>query len=108
MRTIHQVHKVCERGTIVSNVCPLYLSVKATLTFLIAISIAHGAKGPVAQLSPQTMAFCDLLGIDDPIALLLKAEGNTSFVHPASSAVCAIYPMNKGPIDVSYLKTILI
>lgn len=35
----------------------------------------NSTRQPDAQLNPQTMAFCKSLGIDDPIALLYKAEG---------------------------------
>lgn len=41
----------------------------------------HGHGQPTAQLNPQTTFFCDLLGIDDPIALLLKEEGNFQSVE---------------------------
>ncbi|KAK3932451.1 Lariat debranching enzyme [Frankliniella fusca] len=41
----------------------------------------HGQ--PKAQLNPQTTSLCDLLGIDDPIALLLKDEGISTTTEPS-------------------------
>lgn len=40
---------------------------------------------PAAQVNPQTREFCERLGIDDPIAILLEAEGSSSSnLAPAS------------------------
>lgn len=52
---------------------------------------------PSAQLNPQTMAFCDKLGIDDPIALLLEAEGTVVCRDTIGNPVNAIHPLNKIP-----------
>lgn len=52
---------------------------------------------PSAQLNPQTMAFCDQLGIDDPISLLLQAEGSLVSSSSAPSLGNVIHPINKAP-----------
>lgn len=36
-------------------------------------------KQPPAQINSQTTAFCDKLGIDDPMALLLNSSKESSF-----------------------------
>ncbi|XP_034251071.1 lariat debranching enzyme [Thrips palmi] len=54
-----------------------------------------GNKQPAARVNPQTMAFCDRLGIDDPIALLLQGEGKyPSSYGSVSSIQDPIHPNN--------------
>ncbi|PNF18202.1 Lariat debranching enzyme [Cryptotermes secundus] len=49
-------------------------------------------KQPPAQINSQTTAFCDRLGIDDPMALLLNSSKESSFDSDENQKFCTTLP----------------